>query len=408
MNIHLCQNYESKTEVLSIASTEDCLISPQSSNPVIGAVQDSLVISYKLTKEYRPIEEPVFIQLCLASGLDIKEYSNRIEEIKRHLKDRVFSGYGLISMLLPNDFNFTKTITSSAGEFHVLIKYGVVFSGPLDKGCVGARSNSVVSLLAKEYSNKLCLSFISRLTRITCAWSAVYGFSVGFDDCIPKLNKEIGDLINKAFIKSETAETEFEVAMNLNSAKNSCQKLAAKAFDPKNGFLDIVYSGAKGSVDNLTQITGLLGQQNLGGRRMIPKLSGGRRTLPCYPIESKDKGSIKSKYESRGFISNSFYKGLNSREFFFHAISGREGIVSTSIQTSKAGYAERRIIKRTESAVVKYDGTVRNDIGNIIQYNYGEDPTKLTRVDGTFQSANIYRLADRLNAQVELAHQLVE
>lgn len=400
MNLHICQTLESRYETATIASTEDSLISAQGSNPVVGVVQDSLVVAYKLTKEFVPIGKEVFMGLCIASGMELAFYEKRLKEITVHLTpERVYSGYGLFSMLFPNDFAYSRSLSSTAGDFKLQIRYGVVFSGPLDKSSIGTKSSSIISYLAKEYSNRFALDFIAQLTKLTCAWTAMFGFSVGYDDCIPVKQEEIKEIIFRAFIKAETSLTESERRNTLESAKNACQKLAAKSFAPDNGFLDIVYSGAKGSVDNLTQITGILGQQHFAGARIQPQLSHGSRSLPCYPLDGK--GTLTTKYEGAGFVSSSFYHGLNSREFFLHSIAGRAGIVSTSNQTAKAGYAERRIIKRLDGAIVKYDGTVRSDTNLIIQYHYGEDPAKLVRVDDSFQSSNIYRLAEKLNQRYE-------
>ena len=38
-----------------------------------------------------------------------------------------------------------------------------------------------------------------------------------------------------------------------------------------------------------------------------------------------------------------------------------------------SGYIQRRLIKAMESVMVKYDGTVRNQIEQLIQLRYGED-----------------------------------
>lgn len=39
----------------------------------------------------------------------------------------------------------------------------------------------------------------------------------------------------------------------------------------------------------------------------------------------------------------------------------------------KIGYIQRRLIKSMESVMVKYDGTVRNSINQVVQLRYGED-----------------------------------
>ena len=90
-----------------------------------------------------------------------------------------------------------------------------------------------------------------------------------------------------------------------------------------NGFVCTVTSGSRGDFFNIAQITGILGQTNVSGQRIQPMLNKGKRTLPHYQFEETD---IERKFESRGFIKNSFIKGLNLREFWFHAMSGREGV----------------------------------------------------------------------------------
>ena len=109
-------------------------------------------------------------------------------------------------------------------------------------------------------------------------------------------------------------------------------------------------------------------------------------------------------YESRGFISSSFINGLNPREFYFHAMSGREGISDTAMGTATSGYMQRRIVKLTEDIKIQYDGTVRDSIGNIYQIIYGEngmDPTCTVKVNNSQDICDISRLVNRLNMEHE-------
>ena len=46
--------------------------------------------------------------------------------------------------------------------------------------------------------------------------------------------------------------------------------------------------------------------------------------------------------ESRGFVENSYLRGLTPQEFFFHAMGGREGLIDTAVKTSETGYIQRR------------------------------------------------------------------
>eukprot|EP00268_Persea_americana_P050154 TRINITY_DN5435_c0_g1_i2.p1 TRINITY_DN5435_c0_g1~~TRINITY_DN5435_c0_g1_i2.p1 ORF type:complete len:1081 (+),score=199.01 TRINITY_DN5435_c0_g1_i2:183-3425(+) len=126
----------------------------------------------------------------------------------------------------------------------------------------------------------------------------------------------------------------------------------------------MVTAGSKGSFINISQMTACVGQQNVEGKRIPYGFNG--RTLPHFTKD--DYGP-----ESRGFVENSYLRGLTPQEFFFHAMGGREGLIDTAVKTSETGYIQRRLVKAMEDIMVKYDGTVRNSLGDVIQFLYGED-----------------------------------
>ena len=187
----------------------------------------------------------------------------------------------------------------------------------------------------------------------------------------------------------------------MNKAKDVGLRIAKDSLDPENSFLSTVRSGSKGDFFNIAQITGLLGQQNISGARVAKRLNHGKRTMVHYPQEPV---SAEMEYESRGFISSSFIQGLNPREYFFHAMSGREGMSDTAMGTATSGYMQRRIVKLTEDMKVQYDGTVRDVTGKIYQLAYGDtgmDPCKTVKVDGKQQACDITRMVNRLNLNFE-------
>jgi len=91
-----------------------------------------------------------------------------------------------------------------------------------------------------------------------------------------------------------------------------------------------------------------------------------QRTLPHF--QKDDLGA-----DCRGFVENTYLRGLTSQEFFYHAMEGRDGIIDIAVKTSKFGYIQRPLIKAMEDVIVHYDGTVSNSLGDIIQFLFGED-----------------------------------
>lgn len=84
---------------------------------------------------------------------------------------------------------------------------------------------------------------------------------------------------------------------------------------PENNLQLMVQSGAKGSVVNCMQISCLLGQIELEGRRPPLMMSG--RSLPSFrPYDSSPRAG--------GFVDGRFLTGIRPQEYFFHCMAGRE------------------------------------------------------------------------------------
>lgn len=78
---------------------------------------------------------------------------------------------------------------------------------------------------------------------------------------------------------------------------------------------------------------------------------------------------------SHPITSCSYLRGLSPQEFFFHAMGGREGLIDTAVKTSETGYIQRRLVKAMETVMARYDTTVRNSRGCVMQVS-GNDIVK--------------------------------
>lgn len=140
--------------------------------------------------------------------------------------------------------------------------------------------------------------------------------------------------------------------------------------------------GSKGSKINVCQMVACVGQQIIGGKRI--ENGFGDRTLPHFPRHSKTPAA-------KGFVQNSFYSGLTPPEFFFHAASGREGLVDTAVKTAETGYMQRRLMKALEDLGANYDLSVRNSEGGIVQFKYGDDGLDPCSMEGDKQPVQLER-----------------
>lgn len=327
--------------------------------------------------------------------------------IRLGYKSMAFTGKGLMSVLLPDDFHYS---CKSQNAEDVKIFDGVLYSGAFTKEHLGSSYNSLIALINKEYGADRVAEFINNIQFLVNGWLVYAGFTVGIGDCLATSKEQIEDTIQKCFIEAKGIEEstknpyirEAKITACLSKAKDIGMKIAKEALHPDNNFVTTVTSGSKGDYFNIAQLTGLLGQQNLGGKRIPKMLNRGKRTLPHYPLN--EVLSVEAEFESRGFIKNSFIHGLNPIEFYMHAITGREGVTDTAMGTAKSGYIQRKIVKCMEDLHSEYDSTVRDASGTVFQCSYGEtgmDPSKLVKTSVGMDCCNVSRIVNRLNCKFE-------
>lgn len=417
MNIHVPQSIESQTELRLLSAAKYNIISAQSSKPNMAIVQDSLLGAFMMTTGINQVTKAQFFNIAMSVKKKSNDIFKKIQNIRKVFKKmgkkcQSFHGKGIISLFLPNDLEYENKNNASSEEPTVKIHNGVLYEGVLDKSTLGSSHNSLIHRINKDYGPDACLEFIDCVQFCTNKWLLVKGFSVGLGDCLVssrEKQEEIKNVIKKCYIEADGIATttnhpgvkEMRVNGALNKAKDIGLRIAKESLNYDNNFLQTVKSGSKGDFFNIAQITGLLGQQNLNGQRISLVLNNGKRSLPHYPFENL---TSEMKYESRGFISSSFIEGLNPRQFYFHAMAGREGITDTAMSTATSGYIQRKIVKLMEDIKIQYDGTVSDSFGKKYQMCYGNnnlDPSLTTKVNGEQQFCDVSKIINKLNTQHE-------
>jgi len=421
MNLHVAQTLETRAEIQEIMLVPRQIITPQGNRPVLGIVQDTLLGCRLFTRRDTFVERDVLMNILMW----ITNFNGKIP-IPAILKPKpLWSGKQIFSMILPN-VNLVRTSNGHPDEeknpiicptdTKVLIEQGEVLTGIIDKRTVGNSQGSLIHIIMKEHGHEATRNFLDLCQRVVNYWLLHYGFTIGIKDTIADsqtmdhINRTITtaktnvkEYINKA--QSNTLDTaaghsvrdNFENLVNaeLNKARDTAGKSAQGSLDETNNVKCMVMAGSKGSLINICQIIACVGQQNVEGKRIPFGFRG--RTLPHFTKD--DFGP-----ESRGFVENSYLRGLTPQEFFFHAMGGREGLIDTAVKTSETGYIQRRLVKAMEDVMVKYDGTVRNSTGDVIQFLYGEDGMDGAGVESqTFDSMQLsnQRMIDVYKFQTE-------
>ncbi|CAF1066419.1 unnamed protein product [Adineta steineri] len=391
MNLHLPQSIEAKAELSELMSVSRLLITPQSNRPVMGIVQDALTGVAKMTRRDVFLEKHEFMNLLMY----LPSWDGDIPQPAILKPKPLWTGKQLFSLILPKEVNCIRIHEEnnkendfewvSSNDTNVLIENGQLLSGILCKKTLGASAGSLGHIVFMECGHEIAGKFYSHIQLIVNNWLMIEGHSIGINDTITdeQTYKIIQDTIEQSryevqvliekFYRNEienqpgnSFRQTFENKINehLNNARKKTELLTQNSLSDFNQFKAMVVSGAKGNPINISQIIACVGQQNVEGKR-IP-FGFKHRTLPHF---------FKDDYgpEAKGFVKNSYFHGLTPSEFFFHAMGGREGLIDTAIKTAETGYIQRRLVKAMESIMVKYDGTVRNQDEQLIQFTYGED-----------------------------------
>lgn len=295
---------------------------------------------------------------------------------------------------------FTDQTTMTEAE--VIIRKGELLCGVLDKTHYGATPYGLVHCMYELYGGDSSAALLSAFSKVFTFYLQWFGFTLGVKDIlvVEEANKKRDELISLVRAAGRVAAikaTELPADTDDNKIKDTIGEMLIKdqkfranldrqyknMLDsytndintvcltkgllekfPSNNLQLMVQSGAKGSTVNTMQISCLLGQIELEGKRPPLMISG--RSLPSFPPYDMSP-------RAGGFIDGRFMTGIQPQEFFFHCMAGREGLIDTAVKTSRSGYLQRCLIKHLEGLNVAYDHTVRDADSSVIQFAYGED-----------------------------------
>jgi len=407
MNMHALQTEESRAEARVLMRVQEQILSPRFGENIIGAIQDHISGAYLLTHDNPQFTETQALDLLRATQVDELPEPDGDDETGPY-----WTGRTVFSLLLPDGLDLE--FDSSAGDT-VVIEDGHHRQGTIDEDAVGAFGGEIVDTIVKQYSETRARVFINEVAALAMRAIMHFGFSIGIDDesIPPVADEQVDEAIDNAYGRiDELIETyragdleslpgrtvdetlEMKIMQTLGKARDSAGEIAEDHFDDDNPAVVMARSGARGSMLNLTQMAGCVGQQAVRGERINRGYED--RTLAHY--EPNDLSA-----EAHGFVENSYRGGLTPREFFFHAMGGREGLVDTAVRTSKSGYLQRRLINALSELEVQYDGTVRDTSDRVVQFEFGEDGTSPVKVSSSEDfEVDVEGITDRvLDAEFE-------
>lgn len=399
MNLHVPQGDEAKAESLDLLGVKHNLRSPRFGGLIIGGWRTQLSGAFLLTQKGTKLKREDAAQLLYYAGVDVKLP-----------KKKEFTGKEIFSFILPEDFSISfKSKAGKSGKLpegaDVVVKDGKLLKGVIDDNAVGAFGGILLDRIIQEYGDDYALEFMNKFTNLVLGFLSIHQISIGITDL--EVSKEVRAEINKTvrasekgvqrlidsyhkgklnpwpgMTKKETLES--EIVNKLNKVRDGAVNIVADNLNLPNSAVIMAISGARGKLLNVGLISGLVGQQAIGGGRPSRGCYS-KRTFPHF-----EKGDVGTR--SKGFIAGSYATGLDPFEFFWVSASGREGLTDTGVKTPKSGYMYRRLSNALQDLRVEYDGTVRDASKTIVQFSYGEDGIDVSRSD--FGTVDVNRIIE--------------
>jgi DNA-directed RNA polymerase I subunit RPA1 len=420
INLHLPQDHLGRAEGLDIVHADQQFFVPTDGKPLRGLIQDHIVAGTLMTMQDRFLSKSEYCQLIYDAiaqdcngGWDIwMEPPTIMKPTKLWTGKQVFTA--VLMHYTRDQLPLTmaakcKTPAAATGDAQMHIWRNHLVAGVVDKAMFG--KHGLLHIFHELYGADRTSIFTASLSRLFTAFLQRHGFTCGISDVLllrtaeasrqelldtadgralhaaanfvnvkgMESNERVAEELEKRFLSNST-DVGAALDMKMSGAMHPLSSEVVKACLPAgqaksfrhNMMALMTMTGAKGSVVNFSQISCLLGQQELEGRR-VPRMASGK-TLPCF--SPYDCGA-----RSGGFVGDRFLTGLRPQEYYFHCMAGREGLVDTTVKTSRSGYLQRCLVKNLEPLRVSYDGTVRDDCdGSIVQFLYGEDGQNPTSI----------------------------
>lgn len=323
MAVYVPLSVEAQAEAGDRMAADKNLLKPQTGDPIVNPKLDIVLGCYWMTKSVdgEPGEGKIFASPNQAiAAYEFSEVSFRAkikvlptEKTKyNRFKGRLFDtsvGRLLFNSSLPEDFDYiNEEITSK-------------------------RMSSLVDDLIRLYGIPETPKILDKIKNFGYKWVTQAGITWGIDNVmVPEGKKEI---IKAGRKKEEKVVTQYNEGLLSEeeryrktieiweNAKNEIESILPETLDPNGSAYDILASGARGSIGNITQMAGMKG--------LIVNPTGKIIDFPIIP---------------------SYKEGLSPIEYFITTHGARKGLADTALKTASAGYLTRRLVDVVQDVVV--------------------------------------------------------
>jgi DNA-directed RNA polymerase subunit beta' len=251
-----------------------------------------------------------------------------------------------VTELQPYEQEFeTFIVTMTAGQiiFNQTLPHPLRFSDEFM--CLELNKKAIAKTVIechKRVGHQGTIKLLDDLKALGFKWATCYGISIALTDMDPPKRRE--QVLQEADARSARISDQFRHGMiNFNEMQQNLVKLWQKTYEvigdelvngmaQRNPLSIITVSGARGSVKQLSQLSGMRGLMMNQFNEVIYELP----------------------------VKNSFHKGLSMLEYFVTTHGARKGLADTALRTADAGYLTRRLCDVAQDVIIK-----RHDCGTV-------------------------------------------
>lgn len=324
MAVHVPLSDEAQLEAKEIMASDKNILKPGSGDPTVSAKMLDIVLGcYWMTKEItgEKGEGKIFQgpnSAIMAYEMGEVSFRAKIKTLPtdsvkyQHFDGKIFEttvGRLLFNSVLPNDYPF--------------------INGEVDRKKIA----NLIDDVTDKYGIENTPAIIDKIKAFGFRYATHSGITWGLDDVITPTGRT--EIVDKAKVKAEGVFENFNngllskqerirmITEIWHGAKAEVEKLIPATL-PKNGSVsDMVLSGARGSMANVTQMAGMMG--------LIANNAG--ETIE-FPILSCSK------------------EGLTPLEYFIVTHGSRKGLTDTALNTAKAGYLTRKLFVVAQDTII--------------------------------------------------------
>ncbi len=369
MAIHVPLSEDAKAEARILMLSANNILSPKDGSPIVTPSQDMVLGNYWISIEEagEPNEGKVYKNSNEAlMAYDRKEVTlhTRIAVPVNSFKYKIFTeeqkntylvttvGKIKFNEILPDSFPYVNDPSKDNLEGITPMKYFLPMGTDIKKTISEMPivapfiKKTLVALIAqvyKRYKTTETSVFLDKLKNLGFKYSTVSGISISMSDVITSQSKDqvikdtqtSVDKVNKQFARGLITEDERHTSVcdlwlkATDTISAELQDLAKK--DTKNPILMMMNSGARGSISQFTQLSGMRG--------LMAKPNGEYIEIP---------------------ITSNLIEGSDVTEFFLGTHGARKGTADTALRTADSGYLTRRLVDVAQDIIVR-----ENDCGTL-------------------------------------------